>query len=116
MELALLAIGSIASLTLLVCFVIVVVKMFQNKRTGLAIASIVGLPCMIGHIIAIVVGWKNKSSWGLEKVMPLFTIAFIVSVVVVSFQIRNAVNEVAQERDTVNSEFEGELEMPEISQ
>ncbi len=78
---ALLGISIIFGLIAFVCFVMVVVKMFQNKQTGLGIGSIIGAFCGIGYIIALVVGWMNKNAWGLQKVMPIFTVSLILSFV-----------------------------------
>jgi hypothetical protein len=54
----------------LVCFIMVLIKMFQNEQTGLAIASIVlTFICAIGPLIAFVYGWIKSSEWGLKNVM-----------------------------------------------
>jgi NhaP-type Na+/H+ or K+/H+ antiporter len=78
MEWALMGIGGIFGLVALVCCIMVIVKMFQNNLTGLGIGSIVGIfVCGIGYILTLVFGWKNKDAWGLEKVMPIYTISLI---------------------------------------
>ena len=78
MEWALMGIGGIFGLIAFVCFIMVVIKMFQNNQTGLGIGSIIGIfVCGIGYIIALIFGWKNKEAWGLQKVMPIFTGSFI---------------------------------------
>ena len=77
MLVALQVVNGIAGLVGFVCFVIVVIKMFQNKQVGLGIASIV--VCFFGWLIALIVGWKNKDAWQLAKIMPIFTLASILS-------------------------------------
>ncbi len=113
MLVALQVVNGIAGLVGFICFVIVVIKMFQNKQVGLGIASIV--VCFLGWLIALIVGWKNKDAWQLSKVMPIFTLATILSfgtgiaVSVLAFK------EVAQERKDISSEFGDDMQMPEIS-
>ncbi|MBL8794400.1 MAG: hypothetical protein JNM56_10880 [Planctomycetia bacterium] len=68
----------------LVCFVMVVVKMFQHDQTGLGIACIVlGLCTGIGGIIAFVVGWMNASQWGIQGVMKAWTAVIVVQLLLV---------------------------------
>ena len=113
MLVALQVVNGIAGLVGFVCFVIVVVKMFQNKQVGLGIASIV--VCFLGWLIALIVGWKNKDAWQLSKVMPIFTLAAILSLgtgIAVSVL---AVKEAAQKMKNVGSEFGDDMEMPEIT-
>ncbi len=113
MLVALQVVNGVAGLVGFVCFVIVVIKMFQNKQVGLGIASIV--VCFFGWLIALIVGWKNKDAWQLSKVMPIFTLAAILSLgtgIAVSIL---AVKEAAQEMKNVGSEFGDDMEMPEIT-
>lgn len=114
MELVLGILNGAASLVLLVCFIVVVVKMFQNKQTGLGIASIIGLFCLIGYVITLVVGWKNRTAWRLEKIMPIFSIAFAVTVALTSYSLMTIVKQGFEEVQQSNTEFEGDLDVPEI--
>jgi len=64
----------VCSIASLVCFIMVVVKMFQNDQTGMAIACIVLSFCTgVGPIIAFVVGWMNSATWNLKNVMLIWT-------------------------------------------
>ncbi len=114
MLVALQVVNGIAGLVGFVCIVIVVIKMFQNKQVGLGIASIV--VCFLGWLIALIVGWKNKDAWQLSKVMPIFTLATILSFgsgIAVSVL---AVKEVAaQEMKNAGSEFGDDMQVPEIT-
>lgn len=76
MELLLQALATLSGLVVFVCFVIVIIKMFQNNNAVLGIVSI--LTCFLGHLIALVVGWKNKDAWKLNTVMPAFLLAYVV--------------------------------------
>jgi Ca2+/Na+ antiporter len=103
--------GGLASLGTLICFVVVVVRMFQAKQTGLGVVSIIGFPCLVGTMIALFVGWKNRTAWQLNKVMPVFTLLFAVTLVWIATNVKQGLEEKAEP----NSEFESELEVPEIS-
>lgn len=71
-------IGNIAGFVCFVCFVWVVVKMFQNGKTGLAITSILTFCCGIGYLIAFVYGWIKSGEWKLMPVMLVWTLMFLV--------------------------------------
>ena len=58
----------------LVCFVLVLVKMFQNDQTVLGIVCIVTIFCCgIGGLIAFVMGWMNVSTWRIQQIMMIWT-------------------------------------------
>ncbi len=77
--------GSIAGLISLVCFIIVLIKMFQNGQTGLGVLCIVlGLCLGIGAIIACVLAWQNAARWRLtQNFLMLFTISLVAYYVLV---------------------------------
>ena len=82
MEMVLIGIGGLLMLVAFVCCIIVIVKMFQNQQTGLGIGSIIGIFfCGIGYILTLVFGWQNKEKWGLQKVMPIYTGAFVLGLI-----------------------------------
>ncbi len=66
----------------LVCFVMVLIQMFQRGQTGLGIASIVLSLCGIGPLIAFVYGWIKASEWGIQKLMLAWTGLIVVGMVV----------------------------------
>ncbi len=73
---------SICGLVIFVCYVIVIVKMFQNGKGGLAILTLLlGCLCGIGGIIAFVYGWLRRNEWNLTPVMIVWTIAIILMIV-----------------------------------
>lgn len=68
----------------LVCFIFVLVKMFENDQVGLGIACIILSICTgVGPIIAFVVGWTKTREWGLKNVMVAWTATVLVQVVLV---------------------------------
>lgn len=73
--------SSVASIGVLVCFILVLVKMFQNKDTAGAIISIVTLLiCCIGLLFNInfILGWTKASRWNMKKLMYTYTAFFAV--------------------------------------
>ncbi len=57
----------------LVCFVIVIIKMFQHGDTAPAIASLVLLLCGIGGLVAFVFGWMKAGVYGIQNIMMIWT-------------------------------------------
>ena len=66
----------------LACFILVLVKMFQNGQTGLGVVCIVLVFCVgIGALIAFIVGWMNANRWGITNIMIVWTVCWIVGIV-----------------------------------
>ena len=75
----------------LVCFIIVLIKMFQSGNTGLGIVTIIlAFCCYIGGLVAFIWGWMNASQHSLQKVMLVWTVFFVIKIAV--FGISFAVN------------------------
>jgi hypothetical protein len=65
-----------------VCFVLVLVKIFQHNQTGLGIACIVLLFCCgIGGLIAFIYGWVKAGEWRITNLMTVWTVFFALNVV-----------------------------------
>jgi len=65
----------------LVCFIMVVIQMFQHGQTGLGVACLVLILCGIGGLIAFIVGWINSASWGIKNIMLLWTAAIVLGLI-----------------------------------
>ena len=61
----------------LVCFILVLIKMFQNNETTMGIVCIVTIFCGLGGLIAFVVGWINAGKWQIQQIMIAWTGCFI---------------------------------------
>src|SRR5262249_4220228 len=71
----------VGSLINLVCFILLVVKMFQNGKTGLGVLCIVLLFCCgIGNVVAFIYGWIKSAEWNLRTVMMVWTVGVILDV------------------------------------
>jgi hypothetical protein len=67
----------------LVCFILVLVKMFQNDQVGLGIACIVLIfVCGIGGLVAFIYGWVKAAEWNIQNIMLAWTGCVIGGVVV----------------------------------
>jgi hypothetical protein len=64
---------SICGLVWLVCFIMVLVKMFQKGQTVMGVVCILGICCGVGSLIALVVGWMNATAWGIQNLMYAYT-------------------------------------------
>lgn len=66
----------------LVCFILVVVRMFQNGATTMGIVTLLAsLCCGIGTLIALVVGWMNADRWGIRNLMIIYTILIVLALI-----------------------------------
>ncbi len=71
----------IGGLISLVCYIMVIVKMFQHGQTGLAIACILLLcVCGIGALIAFVYGWMKSGEWNIKNVMIAWTVGIVLDI------------------------------------
>ena len=70
----LMLLSGVLGLGSLACFIMVIVKMFQNDKTGIAIACLVGIPaCLIGPLVAFVYGWMKSTEWQIQTLMLVWT-------------------------------------------
>lgn len=66
----------------LVCFILVLVQMFQHGETGVGIACIVLLClCGIGSLVAFVYGWLRADRWRIRNLMMVWTALWIAGIV-----------------------------------
>jgi len=73
-------ISGLCGIATLVCYILVIVQMFQRGKTGLAVACLVlFLLCGLGWLIAFIVGWMNANQWGIQKIMMIWTACFVVN-------------------------------------
>ena len=74
----------IASPTALICFVLVLIQMFQRGDRSIGIACIaLTLFCGLGGLITFVYGWFKARQWNIVNLMTLWTIAFAIDVLAV---------------------------------
>jgi hypothetical protein len=76
-SIVLIAVCGILSLLVLaqfICFVMVVIKMFQHDQSGLGIACIVLALCTgLGGILAFIMGWVKAGEWHIKGLMMAWT-------------------------------------------
>jgi hypothetical protein len=66
----------LANLVAFVCFVIVLVQMFQHGEGGLAFVCIaLSICCGLGSIIAFIIGWSRAKHWNISNLMTTWTVA-----------------------------------------
>ncbi|MBL9125807.1 MAG: hypothetical protein JNG90_19355 [Planctomycetaceae bacterium] len=73
MEFLFQGISGILGLASLICWIMVLVRMFQAGDTVPAIASLVLVLCLIGPFIAFVYGWMNADRLRVRTVMYVWT-------------------------------------------
>ena len=66
----------------LVCFVMVLIQMFQHGKTGIGIASIVLAFCAgLGMLLAFIYGWMKATEWNIKNVMLAWTACIVIGIV-----------------------------------
>ena len=69
----------LASLVSLICFILVLIQMFQRGQTGMGIACVaLSLCCGLGGLITFVYGWVKARDWNMVNTMTIWTVAFAV--------------------------------------
>ncbi len=68
----------------LICFILVLVKMFQNDQVTMGVVCIVLIFCGIGPLVAFVYGWIKSSEWNIQKLMLIWTGCFIGNLILVA--------------------------------
>jgi hypothetical protein len=63
----------------LICWIVVLIRMFQRGRTAPAIASLVLILCGIGPLVAFVYGWLHVDDLGVRNIMLIWTICLLAS-------------------------------------
>src|SRR5262245_14011529 len=77
-----LGLASIAGIVSLICFILVLVQMFQRGQTGLGIVTLLLALCTgVGGLIAFVYGWIKATEWNLKNVMLAWTVSIVVAFV-----------------------------------
>jgi intracellular septation protein A len=74
--------GGLAGLVSLVCFVMVLIQMFQRGYTGMGVACIVLLFCCgIGGLVTFVFGWIKAREWNMVQLMTIWSVAVGIGIV-----------------------------------
>ena len=74
--------SSAAALAWLICFIIVLIRMFQHGHAILAIVcAVLFFVCGIGTLIAYIFGWMKSKEWNLSTIMLIWTVAGILLIV-----------------------------------
>ena len=72
--------GGITSVVILVCYIMTVVKMFQNQDTTYGILSLVLLPCGIGALLALIRAWQMKEEWDMANIVNIWLAAIVINI------------------------------------
>lgn len=67
----------------LVCFILIIVKMFQSDDVILGVVGLVGLlACGLGALITFVMGWVNSEKYGAQQIMLVWTAAIVINLLI----------------------------------
>jgi hypothetical protein len=77
-----LILSAVAGIGSLVCFILVLVQMFNRGQTTLGIVCIVLLFCCgIGGLVAFVYGWMKHREWGITNVMIAWSCFWVLGII-----------------------------------
>jgi hypothetical protein len=66
----------------LICFILVIVQMFQRAKSGLAITCIVlFICCGIGYLIAFIYGWIVNKEWQITPIMLAWSLCWVLAII-----------------------------------
>jgi len=66
-----------------VCYILVVIKMFQKGDQTMGLVSAIGfLVCGLGYLVAFVYGWMKAAEWDIKKIMLGWTACLLVNLAV----------------------------------
>lgn len=103
--------NNLVSLGVLVCWIIILVKMFQNGHTVAGILSIV--ICCVGWIIALVVGWQNVDRWRIRPLMYTYTGLLIANFILTGMMVPNIMEAVRQaQQQAIQQQQRGGMPAP----
>jgi hypothetical protein len=72
----------LSTLVSFICFVLVIVQMFQRGASGMGIACLLlTLCCGIGGLVTFVYGWMKAREWNMVNLMTVWTVAFAIDLV-----------------------------------
>src|SRR4051812_2477189 len=72
----------IVGLGALICYIMVVIKMFQNGKTGPGLFSTLGLLlCGLGYLFAFIYGWMKAGEWRIKNLMLAWTVLILVNII-----------------------------------
>ena len=68
--------SSIAAIGAFICWIFILVAMFQNGTSGTGIFCIVSavLCCGLGYLITFIYGWLSCSEWRVTNIMLIWTL------------------------------------------
>lgn len=79
----LIGLAVLVSLVSLTCLIIVISKMFQHDQPALGAATIFLTLCTgLGGLIAFVAGWVNARAWNIQRVMVVWSMCILASMVI----------------------------------
>jgi hypothetical protein len=71
----------IAAIVGIVCFAMVVIKMFQSNQTAIGVVCIVLFLCFgLGMLFAFVFGWIKAKEWNITNLMIVWTVAWVIGI------------------------------------
>ena len=93
-------ISVICSIVAIVCFIFVIVQMFRQDDSGLALLCLLTVLCGIGGLLAFVLGWINVDKYDVRPVMLVWSVALALGLLT-----SVAVNVLAPEEGDFDDEF-----------
>lgn len=76
----LISLNGLVGLGILICYIVVLIKLFKNGQSGWGMMSLIGLIfCGIGLIVAFIGGWLHSKEIEAKQVMVIWTILAVLN-------------------------------------
>lgn len=71
------AVGALAGIGGLVCYILILIQIFQHGKTGMGIACLLLLFCCGGgYVLAFIYGWMKAREWNMNNLMTIWSVFF----------------------------------------
>ena len=85
MEYLFVILGAIFWVVNFACFIVILIRMFKSGDTILGIICIISIFCLLGGVIAFILGWINAPRYRSEQLMKVWTGAVIGAILTAFF-------------------------------
>lgn len=73
------ALGGLAGVVALICWILVLIRMFQAGHTTPGLVALLLLLCGLSPIFVLIYGWMKVDELGIRQLMTIYSVAFVIA-------------------------------------